>query len=179
MLLKDVAIIQSGKNASRLSDTELNNQYTSDDAVSDFHNMNKEINQSTNILTFDLYPKNGKYGSRVISKRNVSKVVLNQKMCKLLVDGSKASPYYLCYLLNENTDVQRQKQLFTQGSFVEKLSPSFLKDLQIPFPSLQEQKYVGKMYVKAIYQNYVDKKYADQKLRCIKSLLERKVGKTL
>ncbi|MRN07245.1 hypothetical protein EAI26_07585 [Lactobacillus sp. 0.1XD8-4] len=181
MKLKDFVTIESGKNTNRLSEKELANQYTNLDAMMDFFTMAKEINNSSNIIAFDLYPKAGNYNARVISRKNSTKIITNQKMCKIIVDNQKISPYYLCYLLNEDNTVQRQKKLFTQGSFIERLRPSFLRNLDVKLLALPQQKLLGKIYVQSIYLNYLEKDLADKRLIQSKELLAQKIreGKTL
>ncbi|GGI64179.1 restriction endonuclease subunit S [Limosilactobacillus caviae] len=173
MKLKDVAKIESGKNKDRLDKKDLINQYTAEDALNDFYLMANEIENSSNIITFDLYSKANSYNSRVISQKNLSKIILNQKMCKITVDKSKISPYYLCYLLNEDDYIQKQKRLYTQGSFIERLKPSFLCNLKILLPSLEKQKLIGELYVRSIYQNFLKKKLADESLTQNKELLRQ------
>lgn len=125
MKLKDFVTIESGKNTNRLSEKELANQYTNLDAMMDFFTMAKEIDNSSNIIAFDLYPKSGNYNARVISRKNSTKIITNQKMCKIIVDNKKISPYYLCYLLNEDNTVQRQKKYLRRVHLLNGYVPLF------------------------------------------------------
>ncbi|MBB1062300.1 restriction endonuclease subunit S [Limosilactobacillus fastidiosus] len=173
MKLKEVSRIESGKNVNRLNKNKLANQYTSLDAENDFYLMGKETEQCSNIIAFDLYPKIGNSSARVISEENSSKIILNQKMCKIIVDGTIASAYYICYLLNEDESVKKQKNSFLQGSFIERLQPSILSNLEIQLPSLKEQRLMGKIYVKSIYNNYLKKKLSDMELVRSKAFLRK------
>lgn len=173
MKLKEVARIESGKNINRLSKDKLANQYTSLDAENDFYLMGKETKVCSNIIAFDLYPKIGSASARVISEENASKIILNQKMCKIIVNDTIASAYYICYLLNEDESVKRQKNSFIQGSFIERLRPSILSNLEIKLPSLKEQNLMGKIYAKSIYYNYLEKKLSDMELVRSKAFLRK------
>ena len=66
-------------------------------------------------------------------------------------------------------------------SFIERLRPSFLRNLDVELPALPQQKLLGKVYVQSIYLNYLEKDLADKRLIQSKELLAQKIreGKTL
>lgn len=61
-------------------------------------------------------------------------------------DNNKLDPYYFTWLFNENPRTKNQLITATQGSIIRAVNIQMLRELEIPTPSLEIQRKIGKVY---------------------------------
>lgn len=165
--LGDVADIVSGYNIARLSSEEQKQKYSNDDFEHDFYRM--KLAAPTNDIIYR-QSISCNMSATIISDENRDKCI-SQVFSIMKVDTKKINLWYLCYLLNESSEIVRQCHVLLQGSVIVRLSAQQLKQIEIPIISLQEQEKMGRLYVTALYQYMLEMTQANQKLQGICRLL--------
>lgn len=169
--LGDAAEIASGSNTMRLSEDEQERRYSNADFEHDFPQM--KLADIGNAVIYRQAATMSHTSAAVISNANREKII-SQVFCVIKPDIEKIHPWYLCYVLDHSQMVARQMNLFLQGSVIVKISANQLKSLRIPYPPIEMQKKIGRIYALALYQQYLEKKKADQKMLGILAILDDK-----
>jgi len=165
--INEFAIIKVGQNISRLSDEELKEQpfYTFDDLNFDLCQMD-DIKQKghpeNNHLTYtgDIVISFVGTKATIVTEENKGKL-LNQNFAKIMIDNTLVDPYYFCYILNESKQIQKQKNIFMQGTNLPKMTPAILKELDVHLPTLQKQKFIGNAYFNLCKRQYLLERQSD------------------
>lgn len=84
----------------------------------------------------------------IASAENVGKV-LNQNFAKLTLLTNVITSRYLCYFLNESTEIARQMSVVKQGSNKRRMTPSMLGTIEIKKVPLSKQQKIGDYYFMA------------------------------
>ncbi len=166
--LGEVAEIVSGCNVVRLSEAEQDRKYSNDDFEHDFYRM--KLAAPTNDIIYRQSISDRNMSATIISDENKDKCI-SQVFSIMKVDTQKVNLWYLCYLLNESTEIARQCCFFLQGSVIWRLSAQQLKQIEIPVLSMQEQEKLGRLYVTALYQYELEVAKAKMKLQGIRRML--------
>lgn len=115
--------------------------------------------------------------SMVIEKERAGKLVLSNFAVIRIDDARKLDPYYLCWLLNENSDVRRQLQLLYQKTCRVVVIPiSAFKDIEIECCSIEKQRKVGKAYDLARRLVRAKRLKADMAIELVNLGLKSQVG---
>lgn len=167
MKVNELAIIKVGRNISRLSDEELKEQpfYTFDDLNFDLTHiadLKHKGHAKKNHLTYtgDIVISFVGTKATVVTEVNQGKL-LNQNFAKIMIDDTLVDPYYFCYVLNESQQIQKQKNIFMQGTNLPKMTPTILKGLEVHLPTLQKQSFIGIAYFNLCKRQYLLKRQAD------------------
>lgn len=179
MKLGNLTDIKVGINSSRITASNREPQlYSSDDlqvdlgsGVTTINSTHYNINDDTCIgdVVTSLV---GNQLTTVISEINQGKT-LNQNFAKISFDYNQIDPYYLCYLLNIDTDVQKQKETLKQGTNVPKLKPQMLREIDITLPTLSEQAKIGRIYFLALQRQKLAQQLATQEFNITLELLKK------
>lgn len=85
--------------------------------------------------------------SMVVEKNDTGKLIISNFARVRIHDSSIIDPYYLCWLINENKDIQKEIKSLTQGtSRVSILPLTFLKEIKILLLPIEQQKKIGAIY---------------------------------
>ena len=115
--------------------------------------------------------------SMVIEKERAGKLVLSNFAAIRIDDPQKLDPYYLCWLLNENSDVRRQLQLLYQKtSRVVVIPISAFKDIEIECCGIERQRKVGKAYDLARRLVRAKRLKADKAIKLVNLGIKSRIG---
>lgn len=187
MKLNDILTVRIGKNLSRNKGMEEGNliPYSYEDLIQDLNQQNASYSQESNKIDEEQSNEDNYFinagdvvfsfvssTAGIVSKTTAGKV-LNQNFAKLIVEESKVDGKYLCYCLNESTLFKRQMAVSKQGSILPKLTPSILKELDIPLPNLTKQQLIGKAYFSLLRKQFLQKEKSELEKKFILALLEQ------
>ena len=83
----------------------------------------------------------------VIDKERSGKLILSNFAVIRIKNDKKLDPHYLCWMINENSDIKRQLlQLYQKTSRVIVIPISTFKDIEIECCSIEKQVKIGKAY---------------------------------
>ena len=168
ILLGEVADIVSGYNIMRLSEEDQERKYSNADFEHDFYRM--KLASPSNDIIYRQSVAAHNMSATIISDENKDKFI-SQVFSIMKIDREKLNPWYLCYLLNESDIIAKQCNVLLQGSVIARLSAHQLKQMQIPVISMNEQEKLGRLYVTALYQYYLETTRTTMKLQGILSIL--------
>lgn len=168
VLLGDLAEIVSGQNVARLSAADQDRKYTNADFERDFYRM--KLAALTNPIIYRQPGSSESMAAAIISNDNRGKLI-SQVFAILDIDTARLHPAYLCYLLNESDDISRQSRILLQGSVIVRLSAQQLKQIEIPLIAMADQERLGRLYVMALYQHYLERQKTELKFQAIRGLL--------
>ena len=191
MKLKDAIDLKTGKNFSRnKGEIEVGLAYTYDDLSRDlgelaFSQKNKELREKkiiNNINDEDHYQVSAgdvvfsfvSSTAGVVSQESEGKV-LNQNFTKLIIKTPQIDPLYLCYCLNQSTYLKKQMAIEMQGSTLRRLTPSTLRELDIPIVDYSKQKSIGRTYFSLLKRQYLMEQQLDQEKKFILTLLDNQI----
>lgn len=149
--------IKIGLNLSRKSEEEKKhiNVYTNNDLINDLDILDQdevyeERVKEKNSNTHSVYEGDVVYSfinsiSGIVGKSNGGKVI-NQNFAKIEIDEKRIDKKYLCYLLNSDKEVNREKDIAMQGSVLKKLSPTAIRNFEVELPDIDKQKKIGNLY---------------------------------
>ncbi|QHW36000.1 restriction endonuclease subunit S [Staphylococcus ursi] len=104
-------------------------------------------------------------GESVIVSSKYSGAILPYNYTHIEVDREKVYPRYLVYWLNHSPKALKQIKLYQQGgSMIKKMTHKQLQALEIPLPSMEQQKQIGDLahsrlrlkYLKAKREHLMD-----------------------
>ena len=76
-----------------------------------------------------------------------NKLILSNFIRIRINNTNLCNPDFLCWMLNENKDVQKNMKALNQGSTrVGIITPNFIKDLEINLIPIQKQIEIGRIY---------------------------------
>lgn len=168
ILLGEAADIVSGYNIVRLSEEDQERKYSNADFEHDFYQM--KLASPSNDIIYRQSVAAHNMSATIISDENKDKFI-SQVFSIMKIDRKKLNPWYLCYLLNESDIIAKQCNVLLQGSVIARLSAHQLKQMQIPVISMNEQEKLGRLYVTALYQYYLETTRTTMKLQGILSIL--------
>ncbi|WP_301860805.1 hypothetical protein [uncultured Megasphaera sp.] len=168
--LGEVADIVSGYNVGRgLVKEAPERKYSRSDFEHDFYRM-KEASL-TNPIIYQSVLETHNMVAAIISDDNKDRVI-SQAFSILTIQTDKIHPWYLCYLLNESEQVARQSNVLGQGSnLIQRLSAHQMKQIEIPLIPMKKQETIGRLYVTAVYQYYLEITKAAMKRQGICNML--------
>lgn len=148
--LADVVTIQSGTNTRQLREKAINreNLYTVNDAKVDLlagFSITKTPTPTETAEAGDLLFSLMAGMATIVSPINQGKY-LSQGFAKMVYDYQVVDPWYLCYLLNESTEIKREMAKTGEGVTFRHLTPRNLKELKIALLPLDQQRKVGEIY---------------------------------
>ena len=83
----------------------------------------------------------------VVSEKNTGKR-MSQNFVVLTFDRERYDKYFVCYLLNNSRMVKSQLSTLKQGSSLLRTMPASIKEISVDVPNLEQQRKIGKMYIK-------------------------------
>ncbi|EMI12621.1 restriction endonuclease subunit S [Bacillus altitudinis] len=158
MKLEQIITIKMGKNQSRKNEHDYADlsTYSYEDLMKDLDGayLDSIVNEKeSTLLTVDPYLTTvcDVVFSFVSSVAGIVSIetqgkVMNQNFAKLIIDTDKLDKHYLCYVLNESQFMKKQMAVSMQGSTVPKLTPGIFRGLEVPLPSIEKQKMIGRAY---------------------------------
>lgn len=188
MKLNDIVEMRAGKNFSRnKGEKDTGVPYTYEDLVRDLsefapYQKDKEyresfINNKTNdenhylVSDGDVVFSFVSSTAGIISKESEGKV-LNQNFAKLIIKDSQIDPRYLCYCLNQSTHLKKQMAVAMQGSTLRRLTPSSLRELDIPILDYLKQQHIGYAYFSLLKRQFLLEQKIKQEEDFVLMLLE-------
>ncbi|MFC0276846.1 restriction endonuclease subunit S [Enterococcus devriesei] len=168
-LLNDVVTIKLGLNLSRKSEEEKKyiNIYTNNDLINDLDTIDYEEGQDNrveenNAIIHTVHRGDLVYSfinsiSGIVGKANGGKII-NQNFAKIEIDENRIDKKYLCYLLNSDKEINREKDIAMQGSVLKKLSPTAIRNFEVELPDIDRQKKIGNLYATWIRRKALIKK---------------------
>lgn len=153
MKLEEVISIKLGLNISRQKNKEDLDVYSNDDLNNDLcgtdekNNLSKERDEKNShvIKEGDIVYSFINSLSTIVGSNNSGKVI-NQNFAKINIDSDMIDGKFLCYLLNQNQDIEKQKFISMQGSSIRKLSPATIREFEVILPDIDHQKRIGALY---------------------------------
>lgn len=188
MKLNDIVEMRAGKNFSRnKGEKDTGVPYTYEDLVRDLsefvpYQKDKKyresfINNKTNdenhylVSDGDVVFSFVSSTAGIISKESEGKV-LNQNFAKLIIKDSQIDPRYLCYCLNQSTHLKKQMAVAMQGSTLRRLTPSSLRELDIPILDYLKQQHIGYAYFSLLKRQFLLEQKIKQEEDFVLMLLE-------
>ncbi len=114
----------------------------------------------------------------VIEKNRAGKLVLSNFAVIRIENKKKLDPYYLCWLINENSDVKKQLlPLYQKTSRVVVIPISTFKDIEIECCDIDKQIKIGKAYDLSRRLIRIKKLKADVTHRMINYFLKSQLNK--
>ena len=107
----------------------------------------------------------------IVSKSSEGKA-LNQNFAKLIIENQQLDPRYLCYCLNQSSHLKRQMAVAMQGSTLRRLTPSSLRELDIPIVNFSQQHNIGHAYFSLLKRQYLLEQKKQQEEDFVLALLE-------
>ena len=107
----------------------------------------------------------------IVSKCSEGKV-LNQNFAKLIIESKQLDPRYLCYCLNQSSHLKKQMAVAMQGSTLRRLTPSSLRELDIPIVNFSQQHNIGHAYFSLLKRQYLLEQKKQQEEDFVLALLE-------
>ena len=107
----------------------------------------------------------------IVSKCSEGKV-LNQNFAKLIIESKQLDPRYLCYCLNQSSHLKKQMAVAMQGSTLRRLTPSSLRELDIPIVNFSQQHNIGHAYFSLLKRQYLLEQKIQQEEDFVLALLE-------
>ncbi|OJG34080.1 type I restriction modification system protein HsdIA [Enterococcus devriesei] len=161
--------IKLGLNLSRKSEEEKKyiNIYTNNDLINDLDTIDYEEGQDNrveenNAIIHTVHRGDLVYSfinsiSGIVGKANGGKII-NQNFAKIEIDENRIDKKYLCYLLNSDKEINREKDIAMQGSVLKKLSPTAIRNFEVELPDIDRQKKIGNLYATWIRRKALIKK---------------------
>lgn len=189
MKLDNLVTMKAGKNFSRNKGVkEEVVLYTYDDLVQDLGELasyqieeiyqeslvNDEVNDEDNYLVSygDVVFSFVSSTAGIVSKFSEGKK-LNQNFAKLVIKEKQIDPRYLCYCLNQSSYLKRQMAVEMQGTTLRKLTPSSLRELDIPIAKFSKQQLIGNAYFSLLKRQYLLEQKMKQEKDFVLMLLEK------
>lgn len=191
MKLNDIVTMKTGKNFSRNKGSKEEElvPYTYDDLVQDLSEFipykkneiyqkvlsDNEINSDEDsylISSGDVVFSFVSSTAGIVSKASEGKV-LNQNFAKLIIEGKQIDPHYLCYCLNQSSYLKKQLAVAMQGSTLRRLTPSSLRELDIPIADFSKQQLIGHAYFSLLKRQYLLEQKMKQEKDFVLMLLEK------
>lgn len=180
MKLENVLTIKLGLNLSRQKDKEDIPIYANKDMLDDLEQL--DINPpEKEIIPFDDGIHTVRTGDIVynfintvcgiVSPKHDGKTI-NQNFAKIIIDDEKIDAKFLCYLLNESSEIERQKFISFQGTIIKKLSPSMIQAFDVTLPPLEAQKKIGQLYFDSLKRRALNKREQELETIIIKNVLD-------
>lgn len=180
-------MVKTGKNSSRIKGIKEEVQsYTYEDLVRDISEFSpyKKDEIKENVLSVDEENFLASAGDVIFSlisstagivSENSEGKILNQNFAKLTIKDKQIDPRYLCYCLNHSSHLKKQMAVAMQGSTLRRLTPSSLRELDIPIIELSKQELIGHAYFSLLKRQYLLEQKMKQEEEFALSLLEAKV----
>ena len=109
---------------------------------------NEELRAQDGVSVGDVVINTMKQTAAIVSQENAGKI-LSMNFLKVDFINGGIDKRYFVYLFNANKMMKRQKERETQGTYaVLKIPISSLKELEIPYLRLEDQRKVGLAYTK-------------------------------
>ncbi len=110
----------------------------------------------------------------VIDKDNAGKLILNNFAIIRINDLTRFDPYYLCWLINENKEVDAQRRKLIQKVIrVLNVPVNVFRELEIQEIDINKQKKIGKIYNLIRISTRIKKQKLDIKTKIINNELEK------
>lgn len=180
MKLENVLTIKLGLNLSRQKDKEDIPIYSNKDMLEDLEQLDVNPPDKASV-PFDDGTHTVRTGDIVynfinticgiVSPKHDGKTI-NQNFAKIIIDDEKIDAKFLCYLLNESSEIERQKFISFQGTIIKKLSPSMIQMFDVTLPPLETQKKIGQLYFNSLKRQALNKKEQELENTIIKSVLD-------
>ena len=189
MKLDKIVTMKTGKNFSRNKSTkEEVVPYTYEDLIQDLSEFAPYQSNETAQEIITRSDSNSEDDSYLVSAGNVifsfvsstagivSKCsegkVLNQNFAKLIIESKQLDPRYLCYCLNQSSHLKKQMAVAMQGSTLRRLTPSSLRELDIPIVNFSQQHNIGHAYFSLLKRQYLLEQKKQQEEDFVLALLE-------
>lgn len=95
----------------------------------------------------------------VIDDSRTNQLLLSNFLCIRIRDLNTLDPNYLCWLLNDSSEIQKIFDSAMQGSAnVHVLKAQDVRNLEIPIVEIEKQVIIGKLYMRQLELRKVDKR---------------------
>lgn len=179
MKLEQVVDFFSGPNSVELKKKFSSYEtYMNEDLEYDLHQgfqtKNTSLKKSPILEAGDIVTSTMTNTTTVVSPKSAGKVI-SQNLSKLnFIEGGDA--WYLCYVLNESKALKHQLYSTMEGSALRRVTVSNLKHLEIEWPSLEQQRQIGKLYSLMLIRERLQSEYENKLREAILEILNRKDG---
>lgn len=149
MKLKNISKIKVGLNSREMLKHN-RNKYTAEnleeDLLAGYKKEDKQDSSDDAItqggdLVFNLMTKK----AAVVSLKNSQKI-LSQIYLKIVIDYKIIDPWFLCFILNESSDVKHQFHKIMEGTVLKRITKNNLETINIDLPDINIQKKIGAIY---------------------------------
>lgn len=181
MKLEKVIVMKLGLNLSRQKDKAEIPIYTNKDMLEDLAQLdtkppNKPVVQMEDdthtVKAGDVVYNFINTVCGIVSPKHEGKNI-NQNFAKVILDEEKIDPKFLCYLLNESSEIEKQKFMSFQGTILKKLSPSMIREFDVTLPPLEVQKTIGQLYYDWLRKQALEKREQELESLVIKDVLDK------
>lgn len=179
MRLKNVMTMKLGLNLSRQKDKEDIPIYTNKDMLDDLEQIDEgEVQETTTSFEDGIHTVHegdvvynfiNSICGMVSVKHDGKKI--NQNFAKIDFDNNQLDGKFLCYLLNESPEIEKQKFMSLQGSIVKKLSPSMIHAFEVTLPAIDTQKQIGALYFDWLKHQALSRKEQELEDKLVKQML--------
>lgn len=182
MKLGEVIDIKVGMNLSRQKDKSNWQVYTNEDFANDLNGLtickDSKYVCTNQLMAHTILEKDIIYNfitseASLVGASNSGKTI-SQNFAKITFDNTKLDGAYLCFLLNEEEVVKRQKYVAMQGSVLKRLSPAIIKTFETKLPILDEQKFLGNVYINWLRRQALMRQQLDIENRILLEFLNKR-----
>lgn len=181
MKLKKVLSMKLGLNLSRQKDKEDIPIYTNKDMLDDLEQI--EVDKPEEVIipfedrTHTVHSGDVVYNfinsmCGIVSQKHDGKSI-NQNFAKIIFDDKHIDSKFICYLLNESSEIEKQKFISLQGSIIKKLSPSVIYEFDVRLPDLEQQQLIGNLYFDWLKRQALIKKEQELEDKMMKEMLNK------
>jgi restriction endonuclease S subunit len=85
------------------------------------------------------------YKAIVINNEHRDKIIPSN-FAIVELDFNLVDPFYFAWCFNEHPEIEKSLQVAMQGTIIKALSIQMLREIEMPIPSLDVQKNIGKIY---------------------------------
>ena len=168
MKLKKVLSMKLGLNLSRQKDKEDIPIYTNKDMLDDLEQIEVDKPEEA-IIPFEDGTHTVHSGDVVYNDGKS----INQNFAKIIFDDKHIDSKFICYLLNESSEIEKQKFISLQGSIIKKLSPSVIYEFDVRLPDLEQQQLIGNLYFDWLKRQALIKKEQELEDKMMKEMLNK------
>lgn len=114
----------------------------------------------------------GTVGRSCVVPKGIGKALSSKHVWTMTFDRNIYLPSLICWQLNFSDWVKKQFRNESQGGVMDSISSKTLKDLWLPVPPINEQKYIKKIYDALMNQIQVKEQVLESKLNLKKALMQ-------
>jgi len=168
--LSEIVDMTAGLNTTRLTLEQKENMYSVMDLQNDLEQADGVITLKPDGSEPDYILKTGDFvislirgQAAIVSSRNTGRYI-NANFIKCKFDHSQLDPWYLCYLLNDSSEVSQQRTMLQQNSFsgLYRITAALIGQLDLNLPDIDRQKQAGRIYKSMLRTKYLMDQQSEQ-----------------